>query len=97
MLWWNRTIAAVVFVVTLAIEVVDEMLLQGKGNALRHVVVHLCDAKGHANGLVVTVHGTCFGLHRRIVEIDASGDAMIFGCKRLQLPSKTVQAQWAGL
>ena len=73
----NGFVAAVVFVVTLAVEMLDEELFQGMGNALWHVVVHLRDAKWHTYGLVVAVHGTCLGLHRRIVEVDASGDATV--------------------
>lgn len=89
----NGFVAAVVFVVTLAVEMLDEELLQWMGNALWHVVVHLHDAKWHAYGLVVAVHGTCLGLHRGIVEVDASGNATVLWCIRLQLPSQTVQAQ----
>ena len=51
-------VAAMVFVVTLAVEMLDEELLQRMGNALGHVIVHLRDAKGHAYGLIVAVHGT---------------------------------------
>ena len=68
----------VVFVVALTVEMVDEMLLQRMSNALGHVVVHLCDAEGHADGLVVAVHGTCFGLHRRVIEVGAGGEATAF-------------------
>lgn len=95
--WGNGTVAAVVFVVTLAVEMLDEELLQGMGNALGHVVVHLRDAKGHADGLVVAVHGTGIGLHRRVVEVDAVGDAAVFWCIVTQLPAEAVLAQGAGL
>ena len=64
---WHGTVAAVVFVVALTVEMVDEMLLQRMSNALGHVVVYLCDTEGHADGLVVAVHGACFGLHRRVI------------------------------
>ena len=56
---WHGTVAAVVFVVALTVEMVNEMLLQRMSNALGHVVVYLCDAEGHADGLVVAVHGAC--------------------------------------
>ena len=56
---WHGTVAAVVFVVALTVEMVDEMLLQRMSNALGHVVVYLCDTEGHADGLVVAVHGAC--------------------------------------
>ena len=47
---WHGTVAAVVFVVALTVEMVDEMLLQRMSNALGHVVVYLCDTEGHADG-----------------------------------------------
>ena len=43
---WHGTVAAVVFVVALTVEMVDKMLLQRMSNALRHVVVYLCDTAG---------------------------------------------------
>ena len=70
----HGTIAAVVFVVALAIEVLNEMLLQGTGNALGHVIIHLCNAEWHADGLIVTIHGTRICLHRRMIEVDAGCD-----------------------
>ena len=75
----NGTISAVVFVIALAVEVLDKVLLQRTGNAQGHVVVHLCNAKGHADGLVVAVHVTRLGLHCRSVEIDAVRDATVLG------------------
>lgn len=54
----NGLVAAVVFVVTFAVKMLDEELLQRMGYALGHVIVHLRDAKGHTDGLVVAVHGT---------------------------------------
>ena len=76
-----------VFVVALAIEMLDEMLLQGMGNALGHVVVHFGNAKGHADGLVVAVHGTRLCLHGGIVEVDAISDATVLWCISPQLPA----------
>ena len=67
-----------VFVVALTVEMVDKMLLQRMSNALGHVVVHLCDTEGHADGLVVAVHGAYFGLHRRVIEVGAGGEATAF-------------------
>ena len=89
-LWGNGTIAAVVFVVALAVEVLDKVLLQGTGNAQGHVVVHLRNAKGHADGVVVAVHGTCLGLHRRIVEVDTGRDATVLGDIGEQLRAEAV-------
>ena len=70
-------VAAMVFVVALAVEVLDEKLFQGMGDTQGHVVVHLRDAEGHADWLVVAVHGTRLGLHCRIVEVDAGGEATV--------------------
>lgn len=92
-LWRHGTVTTMVFVVAFAVEVVDEVLLQRMGNTLGHVVVHLRDAKGHTYWLVVAVHGTRLGLHRRIVEVDAGGDAAVFRCKGTQLPAQAVLAQ----
>ena len=86
----NRTVAAVVFVVALAVEVLDKVLLQGAGNAQGHVVVHLCNAKGHADGLVVAVHVARLGLHRRIVEVDTGRDATVLGDIGEQLRAEAV-------
>ena len=93
----NGTVAAMVFVVALAVEVLDKVLLQWTGNAQGHVMVHLCNAKGHADGLVVSVHGTCLGLHHRIVEVDTVRDATVFGYIGEQLRAKTVCSQGACL
>ena len=87
---WDRAVAAVVFVVALAVEVMYEVLLQGMGYALWHVVVHLCDAEWHADGLVVAVHGTRLCLHGRVVEVDACGDATVFRCIGDELPAEAV-------
>ncbi len=76
-----RAVAAMVFVVALTVEVADEVALQTALDAVGHVVVYLRDAEGHADGLVVTVHGTRLGLHGRIVEVDTHGEAAVFGCE----------------
>ena len=90
-------VAAMVFVVALAVEVLDKKLFQGMGDTQGHVVVHLRDAERHAHGLVVAVHGTRLGLHCRIVEIDAGGEATILRYIGEQQPTETVSVQWTCL
>ena len=92
-LWRDGAVAAVVFVVALAVEVLDKVLFQGMGNAQRHVVVHLCNAKGHADGLVVAVHVTRLGLHSRIVEVDTGRDATVLGDIGEQLRAEAMCSQ----
>ena len=86
-----------VFVVTLAVEVVDKVLLQRMGNTLGHVVVHLRDAERHTYWIVVAVHRTRLGLHLRIVEVDAVADAAVFRRIGTQQPAQAVFPQAAGL
>ena len=93
----HRTVAAVVFVVALAIEVLNEMLLQGMGNALGHVIIHLCNAEWHADGLVVTIHGARICLHCRMIEVDAGSDAATLRRIGTQQPPQAVCTQGACL
>ena len=90
-------LAAVVFVITLAVEVVDEVLLQGVGYALRHVIIDLRNTERHADGLVVTVHGTRISLHSRIIEVDTRIDATVFRRVVLQLPAQAARPHGTGL
>ena len=91
------TVAAVVFVVALAIEVLNEMLLQWMGYALGHVIIHLCNAEWHADGLIVTIHWTRFCLHRRMIEVDAGSDAATLRRIGAQQPPQAVCTQGACL
>ena len=95
--WGYGLVAAVVFVITLAVEVVDEVLLQGVGYALRHVIIDLRNTERHADGLVVTVHGTRISLHSRIIEVDTRIDATVFRRVVLQLPAQAARPHGTGL
>ena len=65
-------VAAVVFVVALAVEVGDEVMLQCAFYTGRHVVIHVREAEGHADGLVVAVQWAGLCLCLWVVEVDAA-------------------------
>lgn len=68
-LWREGAIAAVVLVVALAIEMIDEVVLQCYLYAARHVVVHLRYAQRHADGFGTAIHWALLRLYQWVHKV----------------------------
>ena len=68
-LWGDGAITAVVLVVTLTIEMIDEVTLQRYLYSSGHVVIHLRDAQWHAYGLGTAIHRALIRLHQWVHQV----------------------------
>ena len=88
----DGALGAVVFVIALAGEEGDEVLLDGAGLAAGDVVVHVGEAKGHADGFIGTVLGAVLVLHLGVPEIDNGYDGVLLRDIVLQYVAQAVFA-----
>ena len=75
----DGALAVVVLVVALAGEDGDEAVLDSALLTVGHVVVHLLEAEGHADGVVGAIPGTACLLHLRVAEVDGRDNGIVFG------------------
>ena len=69
--------AIVILVVELTVEMIDEVVLDGALQMVRHVVVHLLETKRHTDGLVWAILRTVLALHLGITEVDCGDNRII--------------------
>lgn len=89
----DGALGAVVLVVAFAGEEADEVVLDGALQMAGHVVVHLAEAEGHADGLVWAILGAVGLLHLRVPQVDIRDDRVVLGYIVLDDAAKTVLAE----